>query len=225
VVEDSEPFRRFICSTLERLEFRIVGKVIDGLEAVEKAEELHPDLIVLDIGLPSLNGIEVARRVRKVSPKSKILFVSQESSPDVVQEALRTGARGYVIKTDAGSELVIALSVVLRGENFVGCRFAGLRFRRSRRKSLPRAPKQWRFLATPVNMATAHRHSVGFYSGDRHFLDDLTQFGSNRTASPLHVARRALLPVAHERGSSFHPSASIESQSFRQPAELAPGCS
>lgn len=76
VVEDSEPFQRFICSTLEtRAEFQIVGKVMDGLEAVEKAEELHPDLIVLDIGLPSLNGIEIARRVGKVSRNSRILFV------------------------------------------------------------------------------------------------------------------------------------------------------
>ena len=75
VVEDSEPFRRFICSTLEkRPEFQIVDKVIDGLRAVEKAEELHPDLIVLEIGLPSLNGIEAARLIRKLSRESKILF-------------------------------------------------------------------------------------------------------------------------------------------------------
>jgi DNA-binding NarL/FixJ family response regulator len=77
------------------------------LEAVQKALELQPDLILLDIGLPRLNGIEVARRIRKVSPGSKILFVSQESSADAVQEALGTGARGYVVKTDAGTELLV----------------------------------------------------------------------------------------------------------------------
>jgi CheY-like chemotaxis protein len=67
VVEDSEPFRRFLCSTLgKRPELQIVGEVSDGLEAVQKAEELQPDLIVLDIGLPSVNGIEVARRIRKL---------------------------------------------------------------------------------------------------------------------------------------------------------------
>ena len=94
VVEDSEPFQRFICSTLrERPGLLIVDQVSDGLQAVRRAEELQPDLIVLDIGLPSLNGIEVARRVRKLSPKSKILFLSQESSADIVQEALRSGAR------------------------------------------------------------------------------------------------------------------------------------
>src|SRR5436305_303966 len=84
VVEDSEHFRKFFRSTLrKRPELQIVGEVIDGLEAVERAEQVQPDLIVLDIGLPSLNGIEAARQIRKVSPKSKILFVSQESSTDV----------------------------------------------------------------------------------------------------------------------------------------------
>ena len=81
VVEDHELFRRFICSTLgEGSELQIIGEASDGLEAVRKAEELHPDLILLDIGLPSLNGIEAARRIHKLSPESKMLFVSQESS-------------------------------------------------------------------------------------------------------------------------------------------------
>ncbi len=107
VVEDHELFRRFVCSTLgERSELQIIGEASDGLEAVRKAEELHPDLILLDIGLPSLNGIEAARRIHKLSPESKILFVSQESSVDVVREALGTGASGYVVKTDAGRELL-----------------------------------------------------------------------------------------------------------------------
>ena len=107
MVEDFEPFRRFICSTLrKRPEFQIVEEVTDGLEAVQKAEELQPDLIMLDIGLPSLNGIDAARRIRKLSPKSKILFMSQESSADVVQEALALGALGYVVKAHAGSELL-----------------------------------------------------------------------------------------------------------------------
>ena len=99
MVEDYEPFRRFICSTLRKSsELDIVGEVADGLEAVQKAEELRPDLIVLDIGLPSLNGIDAARRIHKLLPKSKMLFVSQESSADVVQEALALGALGYVVK-------------------------------------------------------------------------------------------------------------------------------
>src|SRR5690348_7567772 len=99
VVEDYEPFRRYVCSMLnKRHDLRIVGEVSDGLEAVNKAATFQPDLILLDIGLPSMNGIEAARRIRKLSPKSKILFVTQESSDDVVQEALNLGAWGYVVK-------------------------------------------------------------------------------------------------------------------------------
>ena len=125
VVEDSEEFRKFICSTLgKRPEWQVVGEVTDGLQAIQRAEELQPDLIVLDIGLPSLNGIEVARRIRKLSRECKILFVTQESSADVVQEALGTGAQGYVTKIDAGSELLEGVNAVLRGDQFVGKRFA-----------------------------------------------------------------------------------------------------
>jgi DNA-binding NarL/FixJ family response regulator len=106
VVEDFVPYRRFTCSTVASMRgLQIVGEVSDGLEAIQKAVELHPDLIVLDIGLPSLNGIETARQIRKLVPESKIIFLTQESSPDVVQEALSLGARGYVAKTKAHVDL------------------------------------------------------------------------------------------------------------------------
>jgi DNA-binding NarL/FixJ family response regulator len=120
VVEDNEPFRRFVCASLgARPELQIVCEVSDGLEAVQKAEELQPDLILLDIGLPSLNGIEAAGRIRRLSPKSKILFVTLESSIDIVQQALSLGALGYVVKLDAAIELLAAVEAVLRGEQFV----------------------------------------------------------------------------------------------------------
>jgi DNA-binding NarL/FixJ family response regulator len=120
VVDDYEPWRRFVCSTLEEYpEFQVSGEVSDGLEAVQKAQELQADLILLDIGLPTLNGIEVARRIRGLSPKSKILFVSQESSPDVVEEALSFG-EGYVIKAQAANELLTAVKAVVHGKHFVG---------------------------------------------------------------------------------------------------------
>lgn len=109
----------------KRSGLQIVGETADGLEAVQKAEELQPDLVVLDIGLPSLNGIEAARRIRKLSPESKILFVSQESSGDVVQEALALGALGYVVKTHAGSELLAAVEAVCQGRPFVSAGLAG----------------------------------------------------------------------------------------------------
>jgi len=126
VVEDHEPFRRFLCSTLgKRTELQVICEASDGLEAVQKAEELQPDLILFDVGLPTLNGIEAARRIRKLSPESKILFVSQESSPDVVQEAFLLGALGYVAKTNAGIELLAAVEAVSQGRRFVSAGLAG----------------------------------------------------------------------------------------------------
>jgi CheY-like chemotaxis protein len=93
VVDDYEPFRRFFCTTLrKKADLQIIGEAADGLEAVQKAEELQPDIIVLDLGLPTPNGIEAARRIRKLSPKSKIIFVTLESSADVVQEGFSLGA-------------------------------------------------------------------------------------------------------------------------------------
>jgi DNA-binding NarL/FixJ family response regulator len=120
IVEDFPAFRRFICCTLrEKLDWRVIGEVSDGLEAVQKAAELKPDLILLDIGLPTMNGIEVARQIRKFSPESKIVFVSQESSADVVREALSTGAWGYVVKADVASQLLAIVETVVSGERFV----------------------------------------------------------------------------------------------------------
>ena len=119
VVDDFEPFRRLVLSMLQKQpELHIICEASDGSEAVQKAEELQPELILLDIGLPRLNGIEVARRIRKLSPGSRILFISQESSADLVREALATGARGYVVKADAGRELLTAVNIVLRHSKF-----------------------------------------------------------------------------------------------------------
>jgi DNA-binding NarL/FixJ family response regulator len=120
VVDDSEPWRRFVCSTLgKRPELQVICEVSDGLVAVQKAKELQPDLIVLDIGLPTLNGMEGAGRIRKLAPESKILILSQESSADVVQEALSVGALGYVVKAHAGTELLAAVDAVCQGMQFV----------------------------------------------------------------------------------------------------------
>lgn len=120
VVDDNEPFRRFVRATLSTmLGLQIVSEASDGLEGVQKAVELQPALIVLDIGLPKLNGIEAGRRIRKLSPQSKILFLTQESSAEVVQEAISLGALGFVIKAHAARDLSAALEAVLRNEQFI----------------------------------------------------------------------------------------------------------
>ena len=120
VVEDFEPFRRFICSTLgKRPELRIVGEVSDGLQAVRKAGELKPDLILLDIGLPTINGIEAACRISRLVPAARILFVSRNNDPDLVEAVLNNGAKGYVRKENARTDLLPAIEAVLRGDRFV----------------------------------------------------------------------------------------------------------
>jgi DNA-binding NarL/FixJ family response regulator len=120
VVDDYKPFRRFVRSTLrKRAVLEIIGEASDGLEAVRIAEKLKPDLIFLDIGLPSLNGIEAARQIRGVAPESKIIFLTQETSADVVQEALSLGAWGYVVKARGEKDLLAAVDAVLLGRHFV----------------------------------------------------------------------------------------------------------
>ena len=126
VVEDFEPFRRFIRSSLEaRPEWQIIWEVSDGLEAVQKTGELQPDLILLDIGLPTLNGIEVARQAQNLAPNVKILFLSENRSPDVVTAAWSTGASGYLLKSGAGSQLLPAIETILQGNRCLDPRLAG----------------------------------------------------------------------------------------------------
>ena len=120
LVDDFEPFRSMVSELLGKQQgLEVVGLAADGQEAIKKAEELQPDLIILDLSLPKLNGIEAARQILLVSPRSIILFLSANSSPDIATEALRTGARGYVIKADIMTELLVAIDAVLSGKRFL----------------------------------------------------------------------------------------------------------
>jgi len=130
----------------------------DGTEALEKAEKLQPDLVVLDIGLPKLNGIEVAKRLRQLAPQAIILFLSQEPSSDVVREALRMGALGYVHKARAGSELLPAIEAVLGGNRYVSRGLDGIEFGVGRNVQPPR------------------NHEVLFSSDDELVLERFTHF-------------------------------------------------
>ena len=179
VAEDYQPFRRFLASTIQnRSELQIICEVEDGSEAVQKAEALQPELVLLDIGLPRLNGIEAARQIRKLSPNSKILFVSQESSTDIVQAALDAGAGGYVAKADAGRELVAALDAVLRGQTFVSKSLAGHGLTKAQDRSAIHSLEMLDSLETPRQrgLQSTRRHEVGFYWDDRSLLDGFTHF-------------------------------------------------
>ncbi len=120
VVDDFELWHTFVHMRLEdEPNLHVIGVSTDGLDAVRKAQELRPDLILLDISLPKLNGLEAARQIRKVAPKSAILFLSGESAPDVVQGALSAGGLGYVLKLDAAQDLLTGIESVLLGRRFV----------------------------------------------------------------------------------------------------------
>jgi DNA-binding response OmpR family regulator len=181
VVDDYDPFRRFLTSMLQnnwhKMDIRVVS---DGLEAVQEAQRLQPDLILLDIGLPTLNGLDAARRIRTLSPTSKIVFVTQETSADVVQEALNIGASGYVVKADAGRKLIAAVTAVLRGEQFVGSRFAGHDFNRTSNLRTTDTFFHNEYPGSgpiPIRkLETAHRHEAHFYSNDDFLLDGFAQF-------------------------------------------------
>ena len=124
LVDDYEPWRRFERLALLAQEgLQIIAEAVDGDEAIQKAHELQPDLILLDISLPNLNGIHAARRIRQVAPNSKILFVSENRSPEIAKEALTAGA-GFIVKSDAANELIPAIKAVLEGKRFISASLA-----------------------------------------------------------------------------------------------------
>jgi DNA-binding NarL/FixJ family response regulator len=158
VVEDHVLWQELAVRTLrEQPGLQIIGVVADGLEAVQQAEELQPDLVLLDIGLPRLNGIEVAKRVRKVAPGARILFVSQESSSEIVRETVRVGGLGYIHKPH-GSELLPAIQAVRKGTKFFG---RGLEAQES---------------SGDTEDHTLGHHNVQFCSDDGVFLEAVARF-------------------------------------------------
>ena len=182
VADDFSPWRRFVSSLIlpKIPDWQIVGEVSDGVEAVTKAEELKPDIILMDIGLPRLNGIEAARQISKTAPNSKILFVSAFDSQDVVEEALRTGASGYVVKLDAANELLEAVEAVLQSKQFVGSRLRGDISTETGNKPASEKSAHDALLASrsvaSAGTEFARCHEVLFYSYDSVLLESITQF-------------------------------------------------
>lgn len=209
VVDDYEPLRRVVVSCLaEQPELRIIAEASDGLEAVQKAKELQPDLILLDIGLPRLNGIEAARQISKLSPRSKILVVSQEASDDLVQAALGVGAMGYVVKRDMGRDLLLAVNAILRDEIFVTSRFTGHDFSGTPVMSVSKGVQHARISDAALQGREVHyRHEVAFCSDEASFLDGFTRFigaalraGSSVIVVATESHRDRLLPRLQAHG-------------------------
>lgn len=119
LVEDHERFRRFIRTTLTKQKsLEVIAEACDGLDAIRKCLEQQPDLVLMDLGLPRLNGIEAARRIRGMFPACKIVFLSQERSPEIMREAFVAGASGYVVKAKASDDLMPAIAAALNGGQF-----------------------------------------------------------------------------------------------------------
>jgi len=126
VVDDHDGWRRFVSGIVAmQPEWRVIGQASDGLEAVQMTEQLQPGLILLDIGLPKLNGLDAARQIQAVAPTTKILCVSENRSRDIAEAALASGAGGYVVKSDVGTDLLLAIRSVLEGKRFISASLTG----------------------------------------------------------------------------------------------------
>src|SRR5215467_7282679 len=170
IVDVYEEWRRQISLLFQvRPELQVVGEASDGLEAVQKAEELKPDLVLLDIGLPKLNGIEAARQIQQILPDSKIIFLSQDNSLDAIQASLNAGAYGYVHKAHAGNELLAAVEAVLLGKRYVSGRL-----------------RNFEFSEEPRDRS---RHVIVYFSDDSCLLDIFTR----AVASALNTGNAAIV--------------------------------
>jgi DNA-binding NarL/FixJ family response regulator len=181
VVDDYEPWRFRIRSELQRTPgWQVVGEAADGWEAIEQAHALAPDLILLDLELPTLTGVEAANRILAANPKSRILFVSAHQSWDIVQVAMATGARGYVLKSEAGHDLLPAMNAIMRGKRWLSSFLTG---RDERRPPL---------------------HEIGVYSDEELLLASVTAFAVTafRAGKSVIVAFAEFRRQQFERGLS-----------------------
>jgi PAS domain S-box-containing protein len=119
IVDDHEVVRRGVRSLLlEQSEFEVCGEAVDGQDALEQAREVKPDLIVMDLSMPKLNGLEATRQVRSMLPDCEVLILSQHENPEMARQALKAGARGYVVKNSVSKDLIAALTKISRREYF-----------------------------------------------------------------------------------------------------------
>jgi len=191
LVDDFPAFRDLLRSDLRKIpNLEVIGEASDGLEAVQKFRQLHPDLVLLDLGLPKLNGIEVIRRIKTLSAKAKILIVSADRSPVIVEEAFRSGAGGYLVKSDVARELRFALESVLVGVEY---------FSRLASDTIPDKPEPFAPSASNGDQELSHnplavdsfsrRHRAGVYFDDQSLSDDLGLF----VGKALHSGNAAIV--------------------------------
>jgi DNA-binding NarL/FixJ family response regulator len=186
VVEDHKWWRRYIASALEPASrWEVVCAVSDGIEAVQKARELKPDVILLDVGLPGLNGIQTARQILAHDPTSRILFVTEQQSLDVAEVALATGARGYIVKSEVGRELLPALNAVVEDGRFISAKLAGRAFEITNDGRVA-----WEIPC----------HEAGFYADESSLLNDYLTFAE----AALVAGNGLVMVVSHSRRDTLY---------------------
>lgn len=209
VVDDHEPWRNFTSMVLQQgPESKLVGEASDGLQAVQLAQQLHPDLIVLDIGLPRLNGIEAARQIRDQSPNSKILFLSENRSQDIAEAALGTGAGGYVVKSDGAGELLRAVKAVFEGGRYISASLA------AEHSDDPRDRKK---TVAPFRAEKKIRHEVEFYADDGEFVNGFARF----IEMALKAGNTVIVIATEPHHTSLHQR--LVADGFEIPAEINHG--
>jgi DNA-binding NarL/FixJ family response regulator len=170
VVDDYAAWRERVCLEVQTsARWRIVGEAADGLEAVRQAGALAPDLILLDIGLPSLNGLDAARRIIAANSAARILFLSEHRAWTIVEAACATGARGYLCKSEGGARLLAAMEAVMAGVRFVSAGLDGDMIGNA--------------LCADAVQQGASRHVAAFYADEAHILEDFVRFAERSLAA------------------------------------------
>jgi DNA-binding NarL/FixJ family response regulator len=180
VIEDHAPWRRQIASVLRGGGWHVVGEGADGLEGIQKAEALRPDVVIVDVELPALNGLEAARHILTRGFSSRILFVSAHRSWDIAAAALGTGASGYILKSDVGRELLPAMDALVRGKPFISAVLTGRPLNTTEQERHPRRPRC---------------HQAAFYSEDAILLDAFVRFA----AAALEAGRTVIVIAVESR--------------------------
>jgi len=127
VADDHEVVRRGLCALLQaQPDWEICGEAADGRDALEKTQKLRPDVVILDIGMPSLNGLEATRQILKSNPQTRVLILTLHDSDQVVREVLNAGARGFLLKSDAARDLVAAVEALRRDKTYFTSKVAAM---------------------------------------------------------------------------------------------------
>lgn len=200
-MDDYEPWRRFLrLALLINTNLEVVEEVADGVRAVIKAEELKPDLILLDIGLPMLNGVEAARKICQVAPMSKILFVSENYATSIAEAGMQAGGSGYVVKSDCANELLHAIRTVLQGRKYISTSLRAKVLLDVRADSHTQPDLGQLTLARPTEaMVVCKTHKACFCSTDQELVNRGTQY----IGSALEVGNAAIVIVTESRRDSL----------------------